>query len=175
MQINVLRELKQPVGAVAVLDVSEPKVRVADTEIRDLEGSLTLLRTDRGLLASFDARATVGERCARCLIPVDCPIRVRFEEEYVPIVDANTGRRLGGVAQEEGFTIGVDFVLDLREPLRQYVLMSEPLKPLCRPDCAGLCPTCGEDLNSGPCGCPTDVDERWHALAGFDANRTKGK
>ena len=161
-------------GSVAVLDVVEPRVRIADAEIEDLTGSVNLLRTDRGLLASFEAKATMGERCARCLAPINCPVQIQFEEEYIPVVDANSGARVDWPTEDEGFGIGPDFILDLREPLRQYVLMSEPLKPLCRADCAGLCPSCGGDLNRGPCGCPPDFDERWGVLAGLEVRRTKG-
>ncbi len=47
----------------------------------------------------------------------------------------------------------------------ERVQMSLPMKPLCRPDCRGLCPECGKDLNLGPCGCAHEsVDPRWEAL-----------
>ena len=49
--------------------------------------------------------------------------------------------------------------------VREEVLLGVPDAPLCRPDCAGLCPTCGADRNVGPCDCDTAVrDERWAAL-----------
>ena len=55
---------------------------------------------------------------------------------------------------------------------RDAVLLELPLAPLCRPDCAGLCPTCGADLNEGPCACPpAEGDPRWAAL---DALRSSG-
>lgn len=55
--------------------------------------------------------------------------------------------------------------LDLAPAVRETVLLDAPSSPLCRPDCAGLCPRCGADLNQGPCGCADDlVDERWQAL-----------
>ena len=45
------------------------------------------------------------------------------------------------------------------------LLVALPLKPLCREDCAGLCPQCGANLNEGPCGCEPDTeDDRWAAL-----------
>lgn len=175
MQINVLRELRQPVGSVAVFDVAELRVRIDDLELANVSGSLTLLRTDGGLLASLEATATMTEPCARCLVTTECTVHVRFEEEYTPVVDANSGARVRGVAPEGDFRIGPDFMLDLGPPLREYVLMSEPLKPLCRPDCAGLCPSCGADLNGAPCACPPDVDERWGTLVGFEAKATKGR
>jgi uncharacterized protein len=55
--------------------------------------------------------------------------------------------------------------LDLRSLARELVLLDSPLTPLCRPDCAGLCPTCGINLNEGSCGCTAPpADPRWSAL-----------
>jgi len=44
-------------------------------------------------------------------------------------------------------------VIDLTDNLREEIILSYPLKPLCRPDCLGLCPVCGQNLNKGKCGC----------------------
>ena len=43
--------------------------------------------------------------------------------------------------------------IDLTEAVQEQILLSLPLRPLCREDCKGLCPGCGEDLNKGACGC----------------------
>ncbi len=174
MQINVLNELRQPVGAVSVFEFAEGATRIQDTEIGSLSGSLTLVRTNRGLLASLTASAEVSECCARCLAPIDCAVRIEFAEEFIPVLDANTARRVRAGNAGEGFRIGPDFMLDLSEPIRQYMLMLEPQKPLCQPDCAGLCPSCGADLNTTSCGCAPRLDERWNVLAGFDASKQKG-
>jgi len=173
MQLNVLNELRQPIGSVATLPLDEPIVQLDGPTIRGLTGSLTLLRTDRGLLASVDGGACVREKCARCLADTDCAVDIRFEEEFIPPIDANTGARI--IAEDDDtFRIGPAFVLDLRDALREYFLIAEPLKPLCRPDCAGLCPACGANLNEGACGCAPGVDERWGALAVFQNKASKG-
>ena len=53
-------------------------------------------------------------------------------------------------------------ILDLAEAVRQYALLAMPMKPLCRENCVGLCPTCGCNLNERSCKCPTSpVDPRW--------------
>ena len=63
------------------------------------------------------------------------------------------------------FTIDEHHILDLTEAVRQYALLALPMKPLCRQDCAGLCPTCGHNLNQGGCGCPPQgPDPRWSGL-----------
>jgi uncharacterized protein len=58
-------------------------------------------------------------------------------------------------------------VLDLREPIREELVLNVPPFPLCREDCAGLCDKCGADLNSGSCDCRPDRDPRWAALEGL--------
>jgi uncharacterized protein len=49
--------------------------------------------------------------------------------------------------------------------VEERIQLAVPMKPLCSPECRGLCVRCGADLNSGPCGCPTEImDPRWEAL-----------
>jgi len=174
MRINVLNELRQPVGTATVFDLAEPAIRLEDIDISSLSGALTLVRTNRGLLATLKASAIASENCARCLIPTDCAVPIEFEEEFIPVLDASTARRIRVSNSDDGFRIGPDFMLDLGESLRQYMLMLEPQKPLCRPDCVGLCPSCGADLNVLSCGCTPTFDERWGVLAGLDANIKEG-
>lgn len=55
--------------------------------------------------------------------------------------------------------------IDLTEAVRETLILSEPMRVLCRPNCKGLCPQCGADLNEGPCSCPTgSVDPRFAIL-----------
>jgi uncharacterized protein len=55
-------------------------------------------------------------------------------------------------------------VLDLSEVLRQDALLATPMHVVCDDECRGLCPTCGQNLNEGPCDCPPEGDPRWSAL-----------
>jgi uncharacterized protein len=67
---------------------------------------------------------------------------------------------------DDAFLIDDRHTLDLNEAVRQYREVSLLMKPLCRPDCRGLCPVCGADLNVGPCGHETaPADSRWAGLA----------
>ena len=174
MQFNVLQELRQPLGGDSIYEIDEPHVRLDDWELKGVSGSLNLLRTDRGLLASLKVHATAREGCARCLVEADCPVELEFDEEFIAMVDPHTGARMRVNEDEDEFRIGPDFVLDLREPMRQYGLMAEPVKPLCRPDCAGLCPMCGANLNEEDCGCALAADGRLSVLAGIDLSDEKG-
>jgi uncharacterized protein len=113
-------------------------------------------------------------KCSRCVGSVRISIPISFEEEYVPILDATTGESVRLAPDDEAFRIDERFDLDLREALRQYILISEPVKPLCNPDCAGLCPVCGADLNEGPHECEQPTDERWSLLAGLKKDLEEG-
>lgn len=173
--INVQRELRQLIGAVNEYDIEEPHLRVEGETVHDLKGVVRLLRTDRGLLAKVDADGMIDATCARCLKDTQAPFHVDFEEEYVPVIDINTGAPVE-IDDPEGevFRINKRFDLDLREGLRQYILMSEPAKPLCQADCAGLCSVCGADLNTGNHECEPQTDERWSALTGLAKEMQEG-
>jgi uncharacterized protein len=174
IQLNVLQELRHALGSESTYEINESRLMLDGSELSGAAGTLRLLRTDRGLLATLNLSADMGEKCARCLAEAQCRVEFEFEEEFVAEVDPNTGARLRVSENEEAFRIGPDFVLDLDEPIRQYGLLAEPLKPLCRPDCRGLCPTCGTNLNEESCECPVSADERLHALASLKLDTRKG-
>jgi uncharacterized protein len=165
MRISVLYELRQGIGATSEYEIDEPQMTIDSMELTSVRGTLGLLRTDRGLLATVHVDASESTLCSRCVKPVECPLSVNFKEEYLPFIDPRTQARVKVYEGEEPFRIGDDYMLDLTEALRQYILTCEPSKPLCKPDCAGLCPECGGDLNETVCGCAAEADARWAALA----------
>jgi uncharacterized protein len=71
---------------------------------------------------------------------------------------------------EETYPLGDDHI-DLEPMVHDAVLLELPPAPLCRPDCAGLCPWCGANRNLAPCSCVAPSDPRWAAL---DALRVPG-
>jgi len=103
--------------------------------------------------------------CARCLDPVYQEVEKNFDLLYRP-QGADAGKEEISLAKEDadiGYYQG-DGVL-LEDVLREQLLLAVPLKLLCREDCKGLCPSCGQNLNQGDCGCTRgDPDPRWHAL-----------
>src|SRR3990172_618195 len=161
MRIRVSQELRQPVGSESVMELRQRSLFLDDdADLSGLEGTARMLRTDRGLLVTVEARATLRGTCSRCLAAAESPIEIGFQEEFIPVIDPVSAKHITPEESDEGFVIEGDLVLDLGEPLRQYALMSAPSKPLCRPDCAGLCPACGANLNEGPCGCPPAAEDR---------------
>lgn len=99
--------------------------------------------------------ATVAQlECARCLRDFELPLRTPFEA-YAQ--RSGTGRRPEDEAdlERDSYMLFHDGRrLDLREQAREALLLEIPMAPHCRPECQGLCPQCGADLNEGPCGCP---------------------
>ena len=173
MQINVAQLLKAPIGSIRDYEVSEVIDVTGDGNGSLVQGKVSLMRTDRSILVKGALDTEIELTCSRCLSSFNCSLTLNIEEEYFPTTDVITGASLS-VPEEPGcFTIDERHVLDLTEAVRQYALLAIPMKPLCREDCAGLCPNCGHNLNRGPCGCPPqETDSRWSELSKL--NKKKG-
>lgn len=130
-----------------------------------VRGPVEMVRTPRGILVTAALVSQVPETCARCLDPVTEPVNVTFEEEFFPTVDVWTGAPVRVSADTDGYEIDQRHVLDLGEAFRQGVWTALEMRPLCRPDCRGLCPTCGINLNRETCTCEAlPSDPRWDRL-----------
>ena len=168
MRFHVAQLLKEPVGATRDYEIAEDIGDVVDHEISavaPLTGRVRLIRTDRGIFLEARLETTVRLSCVRCLEEYLAPMPLIIREEFIPTVDVNTGAPLPRPRDEEWFTIDENHVLDLSEVVRQYVLTTLPMQPLCRIDCAGLCPMCGQNLNYVRCTCkPVSTDTRLAVL-----------
>ncbi len=87
--------------------------------------------------------------CARCLVPVTRPVVVAVSETF------RTGMTTDGAESADGSYGYRGYTLDLLPPLRDNLVLALPQRLLCREDCLGLCPVCGEDRNTTTCGCAT--------------------
>jgi uncharacterized protein len=165
MRYNVAQLLKEPIGSTRSYQLEETFTahgRFADW----VNGSVRFLRTHQGILVNAELEARVTLACGRCLSGFTLPLTLHVEEEFFPLVDVNTGRRLFQPDGSEGSRIDASHTLDLTDILRQYVITYQPMKPLCNPNCAGLCQQCGANLNQRNCSCDTaQRDPRWGALA----------
>jgi uncharacterized protein len=172
MRINVSQQLKAPIGSIRDYELSQ-SVDIAGSA-NMVKGEVRLIRTDRGILAKGTLHTEVEVTCSRCLSLFRCPLVLNIEEEYFPTTDVVSGARLSLPEEPGCFTIDERHILDLTEAIRQYALLAIPMKPLCREDCAGLCPHCGHNLNLGPCQCPSSAaDPRWFQLTEL-LNEQKG-
>jgi len=163
LEINVAQLLKSTQGASRIYTIEDE----VDDELgaNPVAGEVKLTLADRRILAQGRLTISLTLQCGRCLKPFICSIPLEIEEEYYPVVDIHTGEKLPPPDESGSFTIDEHHILDLTEAVRQYRVMASPMKPLCKEECAGICPACGKDLNEGPCDCPTGtIDPRWAEL-----------
>lgn len=164
MQINVAGLIKDPIGSVRTYEI-DGEVDFGDGKVKRVTGKVQLLRTQSGILVQGEVETKADLNCSRCLEPFHRPVSLKIEEEYLPTQDILTGER-APVPEEPGtFRIDERHIIDLTEAIRQYTLLAVPMKPLCKADCDGICPTYGQNLNQGACACsPSEGDPRWAKL-----------
>jgi uncharacterized protein len=181
MQTNVAQLLKAPVGSIRTFTVNNT---LEDNGSQYLvQGELTLVRTNHSILVQGTLTSQSQITCSRCLKPFTCKISINIAEEFFPTIDIITGTKLPKPEDPGSFTIDEHHDLDLTEAIRQYIVTAMPMKPLCKEECAGLCSTCGKDLNLGECGChQEEIDLRWSELLKLKnsnkvkiTNRNKGR
>ena len=136
----------------------------ASGELRALDGSYLL-----SARASWHAQL----ECTRCLEPSDH----QSDADFQVLLRRATGEASAAASAEpEEFELEADDlnvvevadgVVDPRAFVVEQIVLSLPMKALCRENCAGLCPVCGGNRNQQPCTCAAPADPRWGALAGL--------
>lgn len=166
LKFNVAQLLREEIGSRRSYEFSESCLSLDDeTMMSKIVGQVRFTRTASGVLGDVQAQGDVETPCMRCLNPAIVSVAVRFRDEFHSKIEVNTGIPLPMPDEEDPFYISETHLVDLGEVIREYALLELPMRPLCKEDCKGLCPTCGADLNVGPCGCRNDeIDERFAAL-----------
>jgi uncharacterized protein len=172
MRVNVAQLLKEGIGSTRSYEVDE----VIDLDVAGdgggglVRGNVELTRINRGIMAIGKLYTTVKINCSRCLTECECSLHMDIEEEYFPLTDIFTGAPLSLPEESDVFIIDDQHILDMTEAIRQSILLAFPMKPLCRENCAGLCPRCGRNLNENVCGCSSDeTDPRLASLLSIKA------
>ena len=128
-----------------------------------VEGTAT--NTGRIILVDGTVSVTLQRPCGRCLEPVTQSLQVPFSEEYLHV--SEKGQDLAGT-DEEKLVIFEGNNIDLAPQVRENLLLELPMSGLCREDCRGLCPVCGQNLNVRECDCqPVNIDPRLQVLEKF--------
>ncbi len=127
-----------------------------DLVITDFASNVRLQRTQRGLLIEVRASGHLSNQCVLCLDDFTQSLTSTFTELYA--FDDRT-------TTEEELRVPDDNHIDLTPLVREYLLLDMPINPVCKPDCAGLCPTCGVNHNREQCNCQTEqIDPRFAKL-----------
>jgi uncharacterized protein len=127
---------------------------------------LVLIKASRfGDRVLLEGRVTSSSsvKCSRCLKDFTYPVNTDFNAEYVPFSPAEGEHELTAGELDKGFYR--DDEIDLSSLVKEHVLLSIPMKPLCDPECRGLCSQCGNNLNESSCDCSRDtIDPRLEPL-----------
>lgn len=155
LKFNIGFLLVEGAGYQRTMELTLPRVRLGDdVEVEFLRGTLRLSRNSRGVLVQGELQSRVTGECVRCLEPTAIPVTLELEElfSYPPSSDTP-------------YSIDDTGIMDLAPLLREELILAIPMGVLCRPDCAGLCLECGQNLNEGQCDCEQDdIDPRFAIL-----------
>jgi uncharacterized protein len=153
LRLNVGFLLHQNVGFSRVFEFDIPTSRLGDElAVEDLRGRLRLTRTAQGIYVAGVLRARMELECVRCLTPIRQPLESEFGELYVYPAEK---------ADDPVLAIPETAILNLSPLLRELMWLDVPTQPLCRDDCKGLCPVCGNNRNVESCDHPHEnIDPR---------------
>ena len=150
-RLNVGFIVHQEVGYKHEFPFEYEQIQIADDlDLRHFEGVAVIGRTPQGLIVQADFSAETTLECVRCLNEFAQGLNWDFTELYA--FNKKSVSESGLIMPEDGH-------IDLQPLIREYALLEIPIKPLCRPNCKGLCSVCGEDLNLRDCGHKEIADE----------------
>jgi uncharacterized protein len=150
-RINVGFIVSEEVGYTHQVPFDLEKARLEDDLVlTDFAGVAAISRTPQGLLVQGDFKGNLMLECVRCLTDFQHSLRWKFTELYAFNKKSIT---------DSGLLLPDDAHIELEPLLREYALLEVPISPICKPDCKGLCPKCGENLNLADCGHHTENDD----------------
>ena len=126
------------------------------------DGGVKVCGSVKNIGGALELRADVTGRlctsCARCMKPVEEAFCAKVQETLVQEGMPSDG--------DDDVIVFSGYSLPLDEIVLNSIIVSMPVRYLCKEDCKGLCPMCGRDLNEGDCGCSSDViDPRFEVLS----------
>ncbi len=114
-----------------------------DLELENFSGLIEISRTPQGLLVQGKFSGAMTLECVRCLKEFSNPLNWKLTELYAFNEKS---------VSDSGLIVPEDAQIDAAPLIREYALLEIPINPICKPDCKGLCPVCGQDLNVADCG-----------------------
>ncbi len=131
-----------------------------------VRGCIALVNAGAVISARGQLHATALCECSRCLVRHAVVLEIEVNEECRLAQIDQPARE--GEAEPQPIPILDADTVDLTDLVRQVLALNIPLRSLCRPDCRGICPGCGRNLNRSVCVCPpVATADRWSALRGL--------
>jgi uncharacterized protein len=123
--------------------------------------NLRVLKLGRKVLIEGSVKISASLTCSRCLKEFSHPLDMTFRDVYNPSEEIETEPDHELSNNELDLSFYSSDEIEISELVKEQVLLSVPMKPLCKLQCRGICPRCGKDLNMGTCQCKTEeIDPR---------------
>jgi len=146
LRLDVSYLVKDSPGTHKDFDFNFPQMVFSpELTLVDIQGTIAISTTEDGVVAEGKMAALTQLICSRCLDDYWQPITIDFTEIF-------SSHPLDGEDSLDEQLLPADGSIDLTPILRDYATLDIPIRQICRPDCKGLCPTCGENLNLVDCG-----------------------
>ena len=164
MKYRILGQLTGPRGrAECLIDAPVPPGTGLDWS-GPVSGEIELEKAQDEYWACGHLQATVLLPCSRCAAAHPVPLNLEIEES-VALRQLDEPGAYDETEAPAPIPILEGETIDLTELVRQMLVLNVPARSLCRPDCRGVCPHCGQDLNQGECACDQqEIDPRLEAL-----------
>jgi uncharacterized protein len=169
--------LAEPIGTIRDLEVLTPALDLGPDlrQTTGVEGEIRLTKTNRGLLVHGRLSTAIQQVCSRCLRELEWPVEIEIDEEALPVIDFASGLPVDAEAEPDAVRLNDHHELELEGEVGDAIRLAEPIAPLCREDCPGLCVECGQELAGGPHDhAGTEVDPRLEVLRRFVADPEEG-
>ncbi|MDD5774149.1 MAG: DUF177 domain-containing protein [bacterium] len=132
-------------------------------KLKEVTANIHIQKEDFGFFAFGEINVDWDLICNRCLIPFPQTAKIEFSREYRLIEEDIADEKI-----EEDILSAVlikNEEIDLENEIKEDLLLAIPIKILCKAECKGICPNCGQNLNVKKCSCvQEETDIRWEAL-----------
>jgi uncharacterized protein len=158
IKVNLFALIHAKPGAREAIVLDTGSVKVDDLDVGYLKGTLHFTRLAYGVLVTGTLDAQVRTECTRCLTPFYVSIVIEIDDT-ITLSGAD-------LTPERPVRVAEDGWVDLSPLIRENAWVAVPVKPICTPDCQGICPTCGGNINLSECTCDgaAPIDPRWGPL-----------
>lgn len=152
----ILEETGASIDVSSSFDLGVLSVGANDFILREPASfTVSVTNAGAGIVAHGHIAANVTAVCSRCL----CEYPSRIEGDVVGFFLRPGDTPPGDQAADEAYMVDANGSIDLGPSLLAALVVEAPFAPLHDDNCEGLCATCGEDLNLGPCSCPDEPAE----------------
>jgi uncharacterized protein len=157
LRVNVGFIVNQAIGYSRDFSFEIPELSFSDElSVQNLRGNIAVSRTTEGLLIQVKGQAQTGVECVYCLDSFRQILKLDFVEIYTFPAHA---------VEDTELILPDDLQINLSPLIGEYLQLDIPIGPVCKPDCKGLCPICGENLNYSSCNHSDEpVDPRLSVL-----------